>query len=260
MIKTDVVIIDSGVSSNLKNSDIQGTSLFFSNGKMESNEDLTDNYGHGTAIYNIIRKYSPVSKIYNIKLFDNNECIDETNLIYALKYIQKNVSCKLINLSLGLKLCNKIEALKSVCSELVLSGIILVSAFDNDGCYSFPAAFDNVIGVDSNYECKNAFDFEIVEGNAINVRAKGGLQRVTWNDGKNIVLGGSSFACAYVSSYIANLLQGKSLTFDEIIENIKKNTKVTYHKNEYIKKCANNYFEINRAAISDRRQTQHRDF
>ena len=251
MLTTDIVIIDSGVNLNhtaLRDDDLMGINLSFENNDLKLSNNFNDYYGHGTAIYNIIRKHSPLSKIFNIKIFNSDDLIEENNLIAALLYIKKNISCKVVNLSLGLKLCDDINTLQQICSDIAASGVILVSAFDNDGCYSFPAAFDNVIGVDSSYECKSAFDFEIVEGSPINIRAKGGLQRVAWSEEKNIVLGGSSFACAYISAYVANLIKERPLEFNEIIENIKNNSKIAYPKKEYVK-TSDEFFDIKRAAI-----------
>lgn len=252
MIRTDIVIIDSGVNLEHSSSDengIQGLRISFQNDDVQIDDNFNDDYGHGTAVYNIIKKHSPSSEILNIKLFGDSDSIEEEALIYALNYIKDNISCKLINLSLGLKMCRDIEALRKICSEFVTSGVILVSAFDNDGCFSFPAAFDDVIGVDSSYECKGSFDFEIVEGSPINIRAKGGIQRVAWSSGKDMVLGGSSFACAYVSSYIANLIKDKNLTSTEIIKDIRGNSKLIYPGNHNEIKISNEFFDIERAAV-----------
>jgi uncharacterized NAD-dependent epimerase/dehydratase family protein len=254
MITTDIVIVDSGVNtehSSLKETSVQGIKMSLIQENIEISNDFNDEYGHGTAVYNIIRKHSPEANILNIKLFSDVDLVpvEEDELIAVLRYIKENISCKVINLSLGLKLCNDIESLRKICSDIVMSGTIIVAAFDNDGCYSFPAAFDTVIGVDSSYECKNAFDFEVVEGSPINIRAKGGLQRVAWNMGRNIVLGGSSFACAYVSSYIANITRDKMLTLDEILKNIKSNSRFIYPENIYENKIYNKFFDIKCAAV-----------
>jgi hypothetical protein len=46
-------------------------------------------------------------------------------------------------------MCEDRESLYTACKSLTNKGIILVSAFDNAGSLSFPAAFPNVIGVTS---------------------------------------------------------------------------------------------------------------
>ncbi len=228
MITSDIVIIDSGVYFDKEKSEKpeKGLRISVRDGIVEVDENFQDEMGHGTAVFSIIRKFSPDSEILNIKLFDENGEVSEEGLFESLKYIRDNVNCKVVNLSCGIKYCNHEKELEEICIELQKKGIIIISAFDNDGCCSFPAAFKNVIGVDANYQCKGAFDFEYVEGDLVNIRAKGGIQRVKWKDGKTIVLGGSSFACAYVTAYAANLLLSikKNLTVDEILSEFRKHS------------------------------------
>ena len=51
--------------------------------------------------------------------------------------------------------CNNIARLYEVCRKLDEAGFILISAFDNDGAFSYPAVFDCVIGVISGDKCKS---------------------------------------------------------------------------------------------------------
>jgi len=105
---------------------------------LEVDESFQDEMGHGTAVFSIIRKFSPDSEILNIKLFDENGEVSEEGLFESLKYIRDNVNCKIINLSCGIKYCNHEKELEEICVELQKKGIIIISAFDNDGCCSFP--------------------------------------------------------------------------------------------------------------------------
>lgn len=202
MIVTDIVVIDSGIHSKLiTDYNVEGIRIYAENDSFIVDENIQDNYGHGTAVSNIILSHSGC-KVFMLKIFNGEESIDENILIYSLKYIKDNIDCKIINLSLGLKLCGRKEELYEICKQLCLKNIIIVSAFDNDGCMSYPATFECVIGVSNSYKCKNICDFEYVKGESVNILAKGGLQRVLWND-KSIVIGGSSFACAYMTAYIS---------------------------------------------------------
>lgn len=251
MIETDIVIIDSGVCpsySNSKDTKINGIRLHKENGRFFVDEKTNDEFGHGTAIFDIISKQTS-SNIFVIKIFDDGGLIDEELLIYALWYIYENISCKIINLSMGLKVCENLEKLQSVCEMLVKRNTIIVSAFDNEGCNSFPAALDCVIGVDSSYRCLDTSHFEYIESSPINIRAKGGLQRVVWSKNKNTVLGGTSFACAYVTSIIFNIIiQNKYFDLDIVKNELKKKAKTIYYRP---KDYCNNYklFEIKKAAL-----------
>lgn len=88
----------------------------------------------------------------------------------------------------------------NICKKLTDKGVILVSAFDNSGTISYPAAFENVIGVISGPNCKKSSDFEYMDDTVVNVGAKGGIQRIAWKEPNYILMGGNSFACAYVTA------------------------------------------------------------
>jgi len=251
MLNADIVIIDSGVNLkrlSFKDDKIQGINIYKEDDLFKINDDINDLYGHGTAIYKIIKKHSNSKNIINLKIFSSDASVDEEILIFALKYIRNNISCKIVNLSMGLKICNSMNSLKEICNELTSLGVIIISAFDNDGCYSYPAVFDNIIGVDSSYKCVNAFQFEYVEESPINIRGKGGLQRIAWSDNKNIVLGGSSFACAYVSAYVSNLMLKKTLKFNDVLTELKK-VSIKIHKKINYRNKSDKYFKIKNAAV-----------
>ncbi len=75
MSKVRILIIDSGVRvdhPHLKNDGIQG--LTWDGGEMDSGID--DDFGHGTAVYGIIRSVNSFAEIINIRLKDIEEGID----------------------------------------------------------------------------------------------------------------------------------------------------------------------------------------
>lgn len=245
----DVVVIDSGINAELFSNEeksICGLHIHKKQNDFYVDSDFQDKYGHGSAVINIIKKHSR-SNVLALKIFEDAEHIDEDILIYALNYIKENIKCKVINLSMGIKICNKKKELYDVCQNLCNQGVIIVSAFDNDGCISYPAAFDCVIGVGNSYKCKSATHFEYVEGSPINVLARGGLQRVVWND-RNAVMGGSSFACAYVTAYVATLIEEKNLSHFEVLERIKQDAICVFEKKDTIKPM-DDYYKINKAAL-----------
>jgi len=200
----DIVIIDSGLNLNC-NLIIPGICIEKTNEGVLISDDLTDEVGHGTIIYSIISKQVSTHKIYTIKLSAHQEH-DESCLVAALEYVKQNIKCKIINISLGLKTSENINELYNICAEISAMGIVIISAFDNEGCHSYPAAFDCVIGVDNKDDIKNITDFVFVENSPINILAKGNVQRLTMQDGKILLIGGSSIACAYITSILANNL------------------------------------------------------
>lgn len=249
MIKADIVVIDSGISEALLKkytNRINGVHIVPLETGFIQDQLIWDSYGHGTAVANIVLSHTDAS-VFIIKAFENESQIDEDVLIYALSYIRENISCKIVNLSLGLKICSNKISLKKICDDLKHQGTIVVSAFDNDGCFSYPAAFDNVIGIGNSYKCRTAREYEFVEGSPVNILAKGGLQRVLWNE-RNIVLGGSSFACAYMTAIISNMLHNQHLSVNQILDLLRCNATFIHKYKQYEKK-ADKYFTIKNAAI-----------
>ncbi len=84
MSKIKVAIIDSGVKSDHKAflDDCIDCITVLEDG------DIEDHLGHGTAIYNILRKNIPEIEIVNIKVFAEDYEANVDTLIYALEYMR----------------------------------------------------------------------------------------------------------------------------------------------------------------------------
>ena len=210
----DVVIIDTGVEkehSRLASQDIDCIRVsnnidgFF----VEELIDGDDDVGHGTAVCDIIKSHCKDISILVIKVFDKELNADESLITDALNYIYHNISCRIINMSLGISVAG--YALESVCCKLNDKGIILIAAFDNDGSIAYPAAFKSVVGVTSCNYCTRNSDFIIVNDIRVDIGAKGGLQKVAWI-GNSVSIGvGDSYACAHISGICANLISHKQV-------------------------------------------------
>ena len=94
--KYDVIFIDSGFTGDVENCQIDGINLI-NNGM----GDFSDSVGHGTQMVNIFLKSCTPESVFIIKIFDSIEAIDVRRLIAALEYVDNNLSCRIINLSLG---------------------------------------------------------------------------------------------------------------------------------------------------------------
>lgn len=203
MFNYDIVIIDSGVSKN-SNDNPCGISVESVEGGFAIGNTLTDEVGHGTIINSLISKKIPQNRIFNVRLSGSVDEVNEDMLIAALSYINEHVICRVINVSLGVRFLDKGNQLYSVCRELFSKGVIIVSAFDNAGCLSYPAAFDCVIGVDNSSSLRNPSEFDYVENSPINILAKGNVQRLRLDEDKVVLVGGSSIACAHISAIVAS--------------------------------------------------------
>lgn len=200
-----IAVIDSGIF--IKHPVFDNVNICdYSFGDVLSPINTKPNNGHGTAICGIIARSLPNAEIISVRLFEGDNHISELQLIKVLKYIYENLHVDIINLSLGLSVCERYHELYDICELINKNGTIIVSAFDNNGCISYPAAFDNVIGVVSGTKTRKNDDFEFVEDNVVNIKAKGGMQRVAWNNPDYIMMSGNSFACAYVTVQVAKYI------------------------------------------------------
>lgn len=198
------IVMDSGVSYHhplIERNRLSGFSLtIHPDGTVERQEDFQDQYGHGTAIYHILQPLKDDVNFINVRIASiENEGIDEDALLAALTYVEENCETDVINLSLGTTCCRQNSRLYEVCKRLDEKGIVLLSAFDNEGAMSFPAAFDCVIGVVSLDECRKNDDFVYIKDSCINLAGKGNVQRLAWTEPKMVLMDGNSFACAHAT-------------------------------------------------------------
>lgn len=141
----------------------------------------SDSYwGHcGTrnAICGIILHHCPNAELFVIKLFDQNQNhVQDEALIRVLQYIEQNVPCDIINLSLGINMCNHKKQLYDLCRKLDQRGSILISAFDNWESLSYPAAFDVVIGVSSGEEIYTSSELDFIDNSVVKLP---GLRKIS---------------------------------------------------------------------------------
>lgn len=241
-----IVILDSGVNKEhtaFRDEDFLGYSLRYDKNGLKRYEDYSDENGHGTAIYHIIRKRCREAQIKMIKIFDRNLSISGEAFYEILRYVNENEDADIINLSLGITVCSDYKRLYDLCKEITERGILLVSAFDNNGAVSYPAAFDCVIGVDGTRYISSDNEYTFVESSIVNMITKGGISRLAWNGPDYILTGATSFACAYATSIIAN--QVKNNKFD-----LRSNALyINKRNNEEIKRADKLSFKIQKAAI-----------
>lgn len=239
-----ILILDSGIRKNhpiFNGHNLEGYSLKYIDNekKVLKTDDFEDKIGHGTAIYSIVKKKCNFSQIKMIKIFEDTLSISENEFYHILEYIYMNEDADIINMSLGINICIQHNRLYELTKKITNKGTIIVSAFDNNGSISFPAAFENVIGVDGSRYISSDSEYELLEESIINIRTKGTVSRVAWTNPDYIVTNGNSFSCAYATTIIAR----------EINEN-----KFNLHRYINLKNCNKERdlfpkFKINKAAI-----------
>ncbi len=205
-----IAVIDSGISQQYFNIPIINFKLVE---KKDGNFNFTqkdgdDCAGHGNAVTKLILDYTSKVIIYNFKIFDTNHEITCKRLIYTLQYIYQYLNIDIINISAGVTYIDSTDyqELKKVCNKLRNKNTLVISAFDNHGAVSFPAALDSVIGVDTTtLDDKN--DLVEVKNSMVNLLVKNQYFRTIWLHGERAIIQGVSFACAKVTGLISNYIQ-----------------------------------------------------
>lgn len=183
----------------------------------------------------LIRSCLEFAEIVSIKIPEIEEGICEDTLIDELSYIESNINADIINLSLGITHLQNKDKLQEICDILIQKGVTIVAAFDNAGSISYPAAFENVIGVITGSYCKMTNQFEYIEDTVVNIAAKGNMQRVLWDYPEYMVLGGNSFACAHTTVQVAKYMADGYKTRREILDRFRDAAVKEYYFEQQIK-------------------------
>ena len=221
-----VAIVDSGVEeiANYRGASVSVDEI--GNGFM-INDDYCDQNGHGTIVTNIIESLTDNVEFYIMKVFGQEEEVETEKLVFALKYLGETVKPDIIHLSLGVSFCDNIPLLQQVCLELFQKGIIIVSAFDNHGALSYPAAFPFVIGVEGNSKIDKTSHYYFLKNSPINIANIGVAQRLKGRKKQYYDVVGSSFSAPYITAKIVNLFNayGTRLAFDDIMDMLERDAK-----------------------------------
>lgn len=233
-----VCIIDSGL--NLEHEELDKNRIVGKYNIFDGSENITDSVagvneagekvieGHGTLVTGIISAATNNGKgiagiadkadIIVVKAFDADHETNTDTLISALEYVAKNYSeVDVINMSLGtvetMDDASKKKFQKAV-NAVVDKGVIVVASVGNEGnsLVSYPAGFDNVIGVGGTSSNKVKCIFSQFN-DSVFVSAPGGIESLENQDnpiatldrtGNDIVaISGTSFAAPQVSGVAA---------------------------------------------------------
>lgn len=204
----NVIIIDSGLSLEMQDvkclKSVKGISIKKSHDTYLYHDDYSDSIGHGTILAHIMFEHLVVDvDLFIIKIIDSQLSVDVDLLIEALNYCDANLNCDLIQISLGTLYTD--SRLQNALSKLTNKGVAIVSAFDNENCISYPAAYENVIGVDISHEYHSIEQFRIIHNQVIDIQGPSIYYRTKGLEGKRVIVSGSSFYCSYITALIANM-------------------------------------------------------
>lgn len=213
--------------------------------------DIQDEVGHGTAVASIIMSEVKNCNYVLYKTINSLEYSYSINsLITVLEHIlQYQNQINIIHISSGCTRCTEEERnqLKSVCDKLIKNKVIIVAAYDNEGAVSYPAYFENVIGVDWSLNVSKVSDYIYVKKSPINILGIGTELRVLWTNREYRYVSGSSFSAPYITINVAKALRQVGNNYKDICIVLEKNAKeiiICKQPQKYIKP-----FKINKAII-----------
>ncbi len=219
-----IALIDSGVDINRK--EFNNCNIKTINFKKNIFDDK-DNIGHGTAISYILNKNIQNLELTSLKLFDKNYETSENDLIEALEYIYQYLDVDIIHLSIGIRYLNNEKVLFNICKKFKEKGVLIISSFENNGISSYPAKFDNVIGVSWYSYLKNTCEYIFVKNSIVNILAFSGILNLPWSNNTYKKVSGSSFSAAYITCKIAEILNKQVTKYDEILKELELDAKST---------------------------------
>ncbi len=166
-------------------------------------QDDRDRIGHGTACTDIILGIAPDVEILPVRVFGSRLETSPEVIVAALEWaIEERVT--IVNLSLGSLLDRALRPFYRVCERARKAGILVVSAVHLGEGWSYPAVFENTLGVTAG-RFANIFDFEYFPGEGAEFRAQMERQ-VRWLEQRRRVRG-SSFAAPHISALAALFLE-----------------------------------------------------
>ncbi len=242
----NVVVIDSGVSKEIMPFNYKGLTIKKEFDTFWMEEGFHDDIGHGTAVTQLFLNNIENKELLNIHIIklDSNLYYgyDVETLLYALDFINNNISCDLLIICSGIRTYNPL--LYSKLKNFYDRGMVIFSAFDNMGSMSYPAAFDCVIGVDVSDEIYvEADSFIAILNNPINIIKRNSNYRVNWINNRINIVKGSSFACGDIAGKFANYsILHREKTIKENLKNfLEKQTSSlvinTTREEQKLKKC-----------------------
>jgi subtilisin len=172
---------------------------------MARNDDDADVLGHGTACADLILRIAPDARVVPVKVFGK---VLETSpgTLHAALLWALEAGVQVINVSLGTRLEGTLHPLYAACEKARRAGIIVVAAGHNANDWSYPAIFENVIGV-SAARFESPYHFRYRPEHAMECEAWGVEQPVLWVGGQRVVKHGTSFAAPNVAGIVALILE-----------------------------------------------------
>ena len=199
-----VAVIDSGRDADWQDPRfLSGLGLVAEKGfQLQESNDDDDRLGHGTACSDLLLGMAPGIEILPIRVFGERLETSPQILVHAIDRAVDE-GCGLINLSLGTLLEDAATDLYRACERARQAGVLVVAAVHRHAGWSYPAAFDHVLGVQAG-RFDNIWTFEYLPEEAGECKAQGDRE-VRWLAGERRRALAPSFAAPHLTALVARL-------------------------------------------------------
>lgn len=228
--RTHVVIVDSGLKEDCVNENILSSYTVVQNGEGYGIESgAIDTLGHGTAVHDILTTHAPDVQVTVYKAFENEVTTDFQRIIFTLEHILEYTDCDILHLSMGFKIVEDMQRLRELLKRFEQRKTLIVCAFDNSGTISYPAALEEVIGVDLGNGLESITEYDVAQGNVVDVLTFDGYLRTKWVNPPKIIIKGTSFSSVYITAKLAELISiyGR-MTKDKAMELLSESARNVY--------------------------------
>jgi hypothetical protein len=194
---------------------------------ISSSSLLEDTLTHATLCTKIfLENVSGYFELFFINILDDHTLKTDTNsFLTALSWCLEN-KIDLINLSIGTTSLVDVSHLSFKINELVENGTVIVSASSNNNKMTFPASFDNVIGVKALKSKLKQTGFIYVEKSIdrIEVNCYVKNEIIEYNDKFYNIYCSNSYAAPFISAKICDFLFNGCNSLEQIKDRLKTNS------------------------------------
>jgi subtilisin family serine protease len=164
-------------------------------------DDDADRNGHGTACADQVLRIAPGVQVVPIRVFGRDLETSPSVLCEALRWAVEQ-ELDVINVSLGTNLPETLHPLYALCEKARRGGMLIVAAGHNVRDWSYPAVFENVIGVDAD-RFDSPFAYRYRPDEAMECVAWGVDVPVLWLNGRREPRSGTSFAAPQIAGIVS---------------------------------------------------------
>lgn len=217
-----IAIVDTGLDPRYYDNFCDDLSInYYIDGewKLLNNSDIiSDNYGHGTAVFSVVSKMLPNDiEYYLMKVEDSDGCISSCDLTDALRILSDEVCPDVICVAVSSvnEHSGYSESMEKICNELFQKGTIIVAPYCNDNNeIGEPASFKSVVAVVNDIE--SDISAKELNGSVVIVENVGDEYIPSCNLPE---FRGNSLACAIATVKISKIIaNGQNGGFDEIVK------------------------------------------